>query len=210
MQCFFKPSSRRFFPNKSYFNCYLQSYANPSIYSCSGNFATGLQSGQVPRNLFNFLLMKRGICPTTSSCLKWSIATIATACSLYSFLGSLLQNKELSLIRGIHTDVYSWYTRENLLVVCEESFSKVIGNSISRFSAKIFTNNIFSCASSIAIPNLSILVAHSKCLRNVHLFSKCNVMSSSNVNFWFDSSKFWLVIWKRSKYKSYRYQKPIL
>ena len=30
---------------------------------------------------------------------------------------------------------------------------------------------------------------------------QCNVMSSSNINFRFDSSKFWLVIWKRTKDK---------
>ena len=35
MQCFFKPFSRRFFLNKRYFNWYLQSYTNPSVYSCS-------------------------------------------------------------------------------------------------------------------------------------------------------------------------------
>ena len=35
MQSFFKPFSRCFFLNKRYFNWYLQSYTNPSVYSCS-------------------------------------------------------------------------------------------------------------------------------------------------------------------------------
>ena len=48
---------------------------------------------------------------------------------------------------------------------------------------------------------LSILIAPSKCLRNVHLLCKCNIMFSSNISVRFDSSKFWLVIWKRTKDK---------
>ena len=43
-----------------------------------------------------------------------------------------------------------------MLIVCEENSSKAISNSISIFSAKIFTNNIFSCASSVAIPKLKL------------------------------------------------------
>ena len=50
------------------------------------------------RNLFNVLLRKRGTCPTTSSHLKWSIATMAAVYSSYSLLSSLLQNKESSPI----------------------------------------------------------------------------------------------------------------
>ena len=46
MQCFFKSFSRCFFPNKSYFNWYLQSYTNPSVYCCSCNFVTRIRSGQ--------------------------------------------------------------------------------------------------------------------------------------------------------------------
>ena len=45
MQCFFKPFSRRFFPDKSYFNWCLQSYANPSVCFSSCNFATCIQPG---------------------------------------------------------------------------------------------------------------------------------------------------------------------
>ena len=48
---------------------------------------------------------------------------------------------------------------------------------------------------------LFILIATSKCLRNVHLLCKCNVMSSSNIAVRLHSSKFRLVIWKRTKDK---------
>ena len=48
---------------------------------------------------------------------------------------------------------------------------------------------------------LSILIAPSKCFRNVHWPCKCNVISSSNINVRSDSSKFRLVIWKRTKDK---------
>ena len=48
---------------------------------------------------------------------------------------------------------------------------------------------------------LSVTIAPSKCLRNVHLLCKCNVMPSSKINVRFDSSKFRLVIWKRTKEK---------
>ena len=41
----FKPFTRCFFPNKSYFNWCLQSYTNPSVYFSSCNFATCIQSG---------------------------------------------------------------------------------------------------------------------------------------------------------------------
>ena len=57
---------------------------------------------------------------------------MATVYSSYSLLSSLVQNKESSQIWGIHTDMYSWY---------EENSSKVIGISMSIFSAKSFTNN---------------------------------------------------------------------
>ena len=108
------------------------------------------------RNLFNVLLRKRSTCPTTSSRWKWSIATKATVYSSYSLLSSLQQNKESLPIWGIHTDMYSLQPRENVLIECEENSSKVIGNSISIFSAKIFTNNNFSFASLIATLKLSI------------------------------------------------------
>ena len=48
------------------------------------------------RNLFNVLLWKRGTCPTTS-CLKPTITTMATAYSSY-LLPSSLENKESSPI----------------------------------------------------------------------------------------------------------------
>ena len=49
---------------------------------------------------------------------------------------------------------------------------------------------------------LTILITPSKCLKNVHLLCKCNVMSSSNIKVRFDSSKFRLVISKRTKDKN--------
>ena len=49
------------------------------------------------RNLFNVFLRKSGTCPTTSSRLKWPIATMAAAYSSYSLLSSLLQNKGQSI-----------------------------------------------------------------------------------------------------------------
>ena len=71
MRCntFFKPFSRCFVPNKSYFNWYLQSYSNPSVYFYTCNFATCILSGQA-KELVKALLRKRGTCPRTSSLLK--------------------------------------------------------------------------------------------------------------------------------------------
>ena len=145
MQCFLSHSVAVSFPTK----VIPIGISNPTPFPLFIFVPITLQPAYDPgkrRNLLNVLFRKRGTCPTTSSGLKWSIATMAAAYWSYLLISSLLRNKELSPIWGIHTE----------LIVCEQNSSKVIGNSISIFSVKIFTNNILSCASSIAIPKLSV------------------------------------------------------
>ena len=77
-----------------------------------------------------------------------------------------------------------------LAIPCQYSLLKsLLTTSLAVFLQLLFWNY------------LSILIAPSKCFRNVHWPCKCNVISSSNINVQSDSSKFWLVIWKRTKDK---------
>ena len=110
MECFFKPFSLRFFPNKIFFSWSID-ISNSTPIPLFVFVPVTLQLAYIPgkwRHLFHVMLMNKNACPTTSSRLKWSIATMAGEYSSYSLLISLLQNQESSPIWDIHTDMYSW------------------------------------------------------------------------------------------------------
>ena len=81
-------------------------------------------------------------------------------------------------------------------------FPKLLAIPYQFFLLKFLLTTSFNVLLQLLFQNyLSILIAPSKSFRNVHLLCKCSVMSSSNINVWFDSSKFWLFIWNRAKDK---------
>ena len=88
------------------------------------------------------------------------------------------------------------------MIISEENSSKAIAIPYQYFLVKCLLTTSLVVFLQLLFQNyLSIFIAPSKCLKNVHLLCKYNVMSSSNINVRFDSSKFQLVIWKRTKDK---------